>query len=179
MSEQSPNIITKSELNPAIVAKLLLNEDGVGFSDEQFAEMFVYFEKMRDLRTTADDVVKTALTSEDMLQFDIDAFTNELNTMLHEIIDVDSECDEGAWWKQNYEVCFRPIPVDLGLMCKYNGKELLVKLNDSEEYQFVKVDYSRGLLSFIKKDDPFTTLIPIDKVVGYLSLADLSRIPIG
>lgn len=76
------------------VAAWLANVDSNGCTDEEFAEVFVLMNKMRDENKTDVDI-----TQEDMLQFNEFEFCSWLKFCLGEIIDSD-EIDESAWWKK-------------------------------------------------------------------------------
>lgn len=72
----------------------ILNNDGNGATDEEYAEFFVYLYKL-----WKDDTASSP-TSVDMLNAPIDDITSWINTSLREILPADSECCTGAWWKQ-------------------------------------------------------------------------------
>jgi len=82
-----------------LVGLWLANKDGKGLSDEEFAEAFVFFYKMHksDANTMPESI---ELTADDIVNFPINSFLNDIKQMLCEIIDPDSECDRSAWWKQ-------------------------------------------------------------------------------
>jgi hypothetical protein len=66
-------------------------------SDEEFAEVFAYLYKFMVANPGKEP--KERLLKEDMY-FNQTALAEKIMTCLTEIIDADSECDEGAWWKQ-------------------------------------------------------------------------------
>lgn len=78
------------KLTPIQVAAFLEN-----CTDEEFAEVFVAYDKMRKKPSVEH------LTKEDMLNFDIQEITTLIGTCLKEIIPKDSEMDTGAWWKRD------------------------------------------------------------------------------
>lgn len=65
-------------------------------NDEEFAEVFAYLYKFMVANPGKEP--KIELTKEDMF-FNQTDLAEKLMTCLTEIIDVDSECDERAWWK--------------------------------------------------------------------------------
>ena len=69
------------------IARMILNEDGNGLSDEEFAELFV----MLGMRTT------DSPTAEQIKSFDIKSL-NWINESVDEIINED--CCASAWWKK-------------------------------------------------------------------------------
>lgn len=90
------NNVTSTEITSDDAARYL--NDGDRCNDEDFAEVFVMFHKLRHPELYDQSV--ESVTKEDMLSADIDAITSEINTILSEIIPADSECDRGAWWKK-------------------------------------------------------------------------------
>ena len=80
-------------MTPKEVAEWLINEDGNGASDEEFAEMFVYLRRISKGNT--DDIK----TSEEMTDIDVDKLCEWIKKSLDEII-FGEECDLFAWWKR-------------------------------------------------------------------------------
>ena len=77
-------------------SQYLVGCDADNASDEEFAEFFALMNKIHTEDEKASDV-----SEKDMKNFNIDDFTNWLNTCLHEIVDENSDCCKSAWWKQN------------------------------------------------------------------------------
>lgn len=63
-------------------------------NDEEFVETFVLLDIMRH------GDIKKGLSKNDILNANIERITNDIKFSLEEIIPVDSEIDESAWWKK-------------------------------------------------------------------------------
>lgn len=80
-------------MNPKEVAEWLINEDGNGASDEEFAETIVYMQRI--FKGNKEDIK----TAEDMTKIDTKEFSIWIKDCLDEII-FGTECNISAWWKK-------------------------------------------------------------------------------
>lgn len=79
-------------MTPREVAEWLINEDGNGATDEEFAETFAYMQRI--FGENKEDIK----TPKDMMNIDTEELANWVKRCLDEII-FDSECNKSAWWK--------------------------------------------------------------------------------
>ncbi len=83
-------------------AKWLINPDGNGCTDEEFAELMALMAKFRKSGNDTD----INLTVQDMLGFNIDEFADWIRECLKEIIR-SPEIDSSAWWKPQEDDDFK------------------------------------------------------------------------
>ena len=79
-------------MTPREVAEWLINEDGNGATDEEFAETFVYIQRIFNGNKEG------IQTSEDIINVNTEELAKWIKSCLDEII-FDSECNKSAWWK--------------------------------------------------------------------------------